>query len=97
MKVISGHPRAPLTLAELGRCSAHSRWERYAADDWFPHGGMAGRSRLRAARCVACCTHRQIRFDGEILVMTVAHVAHCLQGRRWPAIFLNEVPRGAAF
>ena len=59
---------------------AHSRWERYAADDWFPYGGMAGRARLRAARCVACRTHRQIRFDGKILVMTVAHVAHRLQG-----------------
>ena len=57
-------------------CATHSRWERYAAADWFPHGGMAGRARLRAIRCDACCAHRQIRFDGKILVMTVAHVTH---------------------
>ena len=57
-------------------CATHSRWERYAADDWFPHGGMAGRARLRAIRCDACRTHRQIRFDGKILVMTVASVTH---------------------
>ena len=56
------------------RCATHSRWERYVADDWFPHGGMAGCARLRAIRCDACHTHRQIRFDGTILVMTVAHV-----------------------
>jgi hypothetical protein len=31
-------------------------------------------------RCVARRTHRQIRFDGKILVMTVAHVTHRLQG-----------------
>ena len=55
-------------------CAAHSRWERYAADDWFPHGGMAGRARLRAVRCDACRTHRQIRFDGKILVMMAAIV-----------------------
>ena len=57
-------------------CATHSRWERYAADDWFPHGGMAGRARLRAIRCDACRPHRQIRFDGKILVMTVASVTH---------------------
>src|SRR5688572_20663147 len=60
-------------------CATHSRWERYAADDWFPHRSMAGRARLRAARCLACRTHRQIRFDGKILVMTVAHVTHRLR------------------
>ena len=39
----------------------------------FPMGA-SGRARLRAARCLACRTHRQIRLDGKILVMTVAHV-----------------------
>jgi uncharacterized protein len=40
----------------------------------FPMGGMAGRARLPAVRCVACRTRRPIRFDGQILVMTVADV-----------------------
>jgi hypothetical protein len=66
-RTLGGHPHG------IGR-AAHSRWERYAADDRSPHGGMAGCARLHAVRCVGCRTHRQIRFDGKILVMTVAHV-----------------------
>src|SRR5262249_23454018 len=46
-----------------------ARWQRYDTADWFPNGRMAGRARLRAARCVPCRTHRQIRFGGKVLVM----------------------------
>ena len=67
-------------------CATHSRWERYDADDWFPHGGMAGRARLRAICCDACCTHRKIRFDGKILVMTVAHAAHRTGRQNLPSL-----------
>src|SRR5262249_20076363 len=53
-------------------CDTYSRWQRYDTVDWFPNGRMAGRARLRAARCVPCRTHRQIRFGGKVLVMTAA-------------------------
>ena len=39
----------------------------------FPDGRMAGCARLCAICCDPCRAHRQIRFDGTILVMTAAH------------------------
>ena len=52
-------------------CTADPRRQRYAAHDWFPHGGMAGCARLRAVRWDRCRACRQIRFDGKSLVMTM--------------------------
>ena len=37
----------------------------------FPMGAWQAALAYVAARCVGCRTHRQIRFDGKILVMTV--------------------------
>ena len=52
--------------------AADSRRQRHAAHGWFPHGGMAGCPRLHAVRWDGCRPCRQVRLDGESLVMTMA-------------------------
>ena len=42
----------------------------------FPMGAWQAALAYVLLVAIACRTHRQIRFDGKILVMTVAHVTH---------------------
>ena len=51
--------------------AAHSRWERYAADDRFPHGAWQAALAYVLLVASVAAPSPDLRFDGKILVMTV--------------------------